>query len=617
MKKKILIFLTVALIICTMLFCSTSCSKNNSKNDDHGLVPQIVSVYNMYVANVSSKGQEPLSYEEWMASIKGEKGDKGEPGQNGLTPTIAISPDGYWIINDEKTETKAIGQDGANGKSVYEMYVEFLGYEGTEIEWLQDLVNGKLATRNYHTVSFSLGYNNTIITESVEHREKINRPANPQRDGYVFREWVYFDGVEYLPWSFGGYIVTEDITLIANWDYATLELPIINLNTFGENINSKVDYTKMEFTLENSENELSTVSGGIRLRGNSTMKYDKKPYRIKFDKKQSLFGLTKAKSWVLLADYLDPSALHNHAAMSIASEMPGLEFTPTPHKVNVYLNGEFQGLYTLCEQIQENEGRLNIELDEITAEMQNLKDFNFFICMDQSVIGDVDAVLDETYFYIQEYDRYFELKYPEKGDFVSDEQFANFFSQLKTYIKELLDSFAQGDVEAIKRETNINSLIDFLIVDQIMGEQDHAKKSFNMYFTNTSSPEENGKINFGPVWDYDWSLNTPFTGKPNVDYTVKSYIYITDNPFYRSIYNIPEFLSIIKERYTLYGKTAIEKYLSKFDDLILSLDTSLKLNGDLWYTDYDNEIVVKNVKFLKEFLEDRKKVLDKQWSVDN
>lgn len=40
---------------------------------------------------------------------------KGEDGDDGITPTIAISDDGYWVINGVKTEYKAIGVDGKNG----------------------------------------------------------------------------------------------------------------------------------------------------------------------------------------------------------------------------------------------------------------------------------------------------------------------------------------------------------------------------------------------------------------------------------------------------------------------------------------------------------------------
>ena len=47
-----------------------------------------------------------------------------------------------------------------------------------------------------------------------------------------------------------------------------------------------------------------TDSAKVRGRGNTTWTMKKKPFRFKFDKKQSPFGLAKGKSWVLLADKL-------------------------------------------------------------------------------------------------------------------------------------------------------------------------------------------------------------------------------------------------------------------------------------------------------------------------
>ena len=47
--------------------------------------------------------------------FNGKDGADGKDGVDGITPTIEISADGYWIINDIKTEYKAIGVDGTNG----------------------------------------------------------------------------------------------------------------------------------------------------------------------------------------------------------------------------------------------------------------------------------------------------------------------------------------------------------------------------------------------------------------------------------------------------------------------------------------------------------------------
>ena len=44
------------------------------------------------------------------------QGEKGNDGKDGITPTISISEDGFWVINDEKTNKKAIGENGVTPK---------------------------------------------------------------------------------------------------------------------------------------------------------------------------------------------------------------------------------------------------------------------------------------------------------------------------------------------------------------------------------------------------------------------------------------------------------------------------------------------------------------------
>ena len=461
--------------------------------------------------------------------------------------------------------------------------------------------------------------------------------------GYVFSHYTVngqrFEASETIKLD----SVTEDAEIMLCADYATYELPIININTHGADITSKEEYVEeTEFSIINcgEYDDLVGITGGIRLRGNSTMSYPKKPYRIKFDKKQSLFGLDKAKSWVLLAEYLDPSALHNYTAFTLANEMPGMGFNPTPIKVNVYLNGRFDGIYTLCEQIQENEGRIGNEID-ITEDMVDLKDFNFFIAMDLSCRDDAGAKEDLTYIKIpipdyegnelEEEFMIIEMKYPEPSQFASEEQFISYREQLREYMIDLLDALATGDADYIKQEVNVNSLIDYLIVDQIMDEDDHHFKSFNMYFTNTSDNEaENGKLSFGPVWDYDYSLGVPWQGVPNLHFNVSHRMYFS-NIFFRGMMNIPEFEEFAKTRYREYMRPALLEFLENYDVLVASMETSVALNQERWYADPDqiggqmneryyrkfvevgDELSIKNIDFLKRSLEDRIILLDRVW----
>ena len=598
--KRFVKILIISLFALTIIISLSSCKTVQGPQGEQG--PQ---------------GAQGIQGEQGPRGEQGIQGERGPEGAQGIQGERG--PEGAQGIQGEQGVQGEQGDTGASGQSAFEIYRDIYGYTGTEEDWIFDLANGNLAICTQYTVTFKHENGQENSTQKVKYAGKATRPDDPVRLGYKFLGWYYIDGDICEEWNFYGYSITEDIVLTAKWDYATYELPIVNVNTNGAGIYSKEDYTSMTFSIENCDDELIEVSGGIRLRGNSTMQYDKKPYRIKFDKKQSLFGLDKAKSWVLLADYLDPSALHNFTAMSIANELDGLSFTTTPHKVNVYLNGEYVGLYTLCEQVQENEGRMDIEVDEIDPEWTELKQFNFFVAMDASAAADPTAKYGETYFYVEKYDRYFELKYPEKDQFASEEQFERFFEQLQDYMLEMLDTFAAGDFEKIKSETNVNSFVDYFIIDTIMGEHDHGKKSFNMYYTNTSdNPNENGKLNFGPIWDYDWSLNTDWSGVPNNQFDINLEIFYLEsdynpNPYYTVINKIPELYDLVKERYTLYASDVLGNYIDNLDALIDSMSESVELNHTRWYSSLGKDLSNDNIAFLKNYLIARKAQLDEEW----
>ena len=63
---------------------------------------------------------------------------------------------------------------------------------------------------------------------------------------------------------------------------------------------------------------METTLGGVRLRGNTTQEYPKKPFAIKLSKKRSVLGMPEHKRWVLLANWLDHSMIRNSVAFDIA-----------------------------------------------------------------------------------------------------------------------------------------------------------------------------------------------------------------------------------------------------------------------------------------------------------
>ena len=111
-------------------------------------------------------------------------------------------------------------------------------------------------------------------------------------DGYLL-DYYEIDGVRYDNRNIMWKNVNADTTIVVHSKLELDELPVICIDTQGEPIKSKYEYTQMVFDLKNCDGKLTNIEGGIRLRGNSTLGYPKVAYRIKFDKKQSLFGLEK------------------------------------------------------------------------------------------------------------------------------------------------------------------------------------------------------------------------------------------------------------------------------------------------------------------------------------
>ena len=85
------------------------------------------------------------------------------------------------------------------------------------------------------------------------------------------------------------------------------DVPTVYIETENnKDITSKEDYIKCTLIMVDGENTTRYENTQIRGRGNSSWwNSDKKPYRVKFEKKQKLLGedFANAKNWTLLANH--------------------------------------------------------------------------------------------------------------------------------------------------------------------------------------------------------------------------------------------------------------------------------------------------------------------------
>ena len=111
MKSKMLKTI-LAVLSCVCLGVGIiACGDSNEQVEQ----TEIEKVYAQYVIHAEAEGETPLSYEEWLATIKGEKGEDGKDGVDG---------------SDGKD-----GQDGEDGKSAYQIWLDN-GNTGTEEDFL-------------------------------------------------------------------------------------------------------------------------------------------------------------------------------------------------------------------------------------------------------------------------------------------------------------------------------------------------------------------------------------------------------------------------------------------------------------------------------------------------
>jgi hypothetical protein len=374
--------------------------------------------------------------------------------------------------------------------------------------------------------------------------------------------------------------IAEDVRIdklaekIANMSVAELAsesaLPIIVINTVDNaEITSKEVYVPATFEMTNAgANNIAVqnmTDDGIRLRGNSTMYLPKKPYRIKFNDKIQFFGRTKNKSWVLLADYLDLSKVKNYTAFTLAAKLEGMDFAPLAVHVNLFLNGKFQGLYLVSDQVDEKKGRTNVE-GEIE---EGVDEVPFLVELDAYAPSEGTEGVD--YFTITNDDisRYFAVKYPEEADRTDVEQ----FTYIQSYIATV-DSLIRAH-GAYEGSIDIDSFVDFYLVQEFMGQGDINWKSIYM------SRAEDGLLKMGPVWDFDWAAGGPITVFESGG-SGGSYMYwrSTDN-WFRAVLDQPEFIDRLYDRWMELSDT-IDTHLGEIGDYQDTIAPDAERDHALW-----------------------------------
>lgn len=153
-------------------------------------------------------------------------------------------------------------------------------------------------------------------------------------------------------------------------DFQPTNLPLITIYTQNSTDPvSKEEKIDCEVSIVNEEKTVLKENATIRVRGKSTSAPPKKPYLIKFSKKQTILGFKGSyKKWTLLSNLFDISSIRNALAFKM-SELMKFDFTPRCFSVDLILNGAYRGNYYLCDDVEIGPDRINI--DEIKKKGYN------------------------------------------------------------------------------------------------------------------------------------------------------------------------------------------------------------------------------------------------------
>ena len=279
---------------------------------------------------------------------------------------------------------------------------------------------------------------------------------------------------------------------------------------------------------------LGTVSE-IKGRGNASFSNEKKPFQIKLGKKTDLFGMGKAKTWILLANYNDSAYIRNTCVFKIAQALE-LPYTPNSVFVDLYIDSEYQGLYQLCEKTQIGENRIEItdledlnekankgeDLDslhisthngDILDDSSNLSWYRYADGMKNpdNITGGYLIELDNLYsrsekcVFQTHNDNQYTIKSPEVCSQEEMDYIANLFCDFE---QALYSETGYNDLGKHYTEyCDLESLVKVYVVEEISKNWDAYIGSIFFHI------DTDGMLHAGPVWDFDntWG-NIPSRG---------------------------------------------------------------------------------------------------------
>lgn len=373
----------------------------------------------------------------------------------------------------------------------------------------------------------------------------------------------------------------------------------------------------------------------VKVRGNATRLQPKSPFRIGLEKDASLAGLGESKDYVLLAEYGDISLLQNRAAMELAGRTTE-NYEPEAEHIDLYVNGEYMGVYLLCEGISLGENRLELTDLEYETDLLNGRELSLYEPYAETA---EDSTMEKGYEipanppdisggYLLELEYHGRYETEETTGFRTDRDWSLVIKE-PTYasreqVEYIRERFQQAENAmyapdwvdsdtglALEELVDMESFVHKYLMDEICMNTDPWTSQF-LY-------KERGddRFYFGPMWDYDMAFGHYDQGFSSTEFYANWHIW------YGEVYENPEFQRLLKEEYE-------EEFLPVLQELTETtipqwenlLADSARMNFIRWDIEeiYSRNSILRTgdtfeecVESLKQFIEERTAFLSSEW----
>ena len=340
--------------------------------------------------------------------------------------------------------------------------------------------------------------------------------------------------------------VWQDSTLVCSNKLYFSRLPVVYLTTDDGFAVTNKEYVSASLKIQGNSEFAQQYDGATQVkgRGNSSWSYyPQKSYKLKLDKKTNLFGFGKNKHWVLTSCFHDRAFLRNKFASELGKALGivGMDMT----WVDVVFNGEYHGVYMLCEHLRVGDNRVEIfdwedEAESVAGKLYKaVKSAAALTAEDKSAL---ETQMSEDLSWMSNGLVVFKGQTYDLSDYGlrKDYDFSGGYlfevdsrlSGVSRFVtpgglKVLVDTpeFAKSNAAMYNAATSLwarfeaaykspdgrcadgtryteiadlDSMASFWLVNEVMGQRDLGNSRFSFI-------DHGGKLTCGPIWDYDSS----------------------------------------------------------------------------------------------------------------